>query len=104
MTPTPARESLSARGHAASTAMLPRKLEPEVMDSAEEARDYDAMDHSAVNRVFVGDFLAVWDGRNPILDLGTGTGLIPIELCQRSESARIVAIDFAEHMLRVAEE
>jgi hypothetical protein len=39
--------------------MLPRVLEPEVMDTPEEARDYDAMDHSAVNRVFVADFLAV---------------------------------------------
>ena len=33
--------------------MLTRILEPEVMDTAEEARDYDTMDHSAVNRVFV---------------------------------------------------
>ena len=32
--------------------MLQRILEPEVMDSAEEARDYDAMDHAAVNRTF----------------------------------------------------
>ncbi len=36
--------------------MLERVLEPEAMDSPEEARDYDAMDHSAVNRVFVADF------------------------------------------------
>ncbi len=40
--------------------MLPRTLEPEVMDTAEEAADYDAMDHAAVNRVFVDDFLAAW--------------------------------------------
>ena len=53
--------------------MLPRVLEPEVMDSPEEAADYDAMDHRAVNRVFASDFLAAWDGRNPILDAGTGT-------------------------------
>ena len=37
--------------------MLPRTLEPEVMDTAEEAVDYDAMDHGEVNRRFVGDFL-----------------------------------------------
>ena len=37
---------------------LDRILEPEVMDSAEEARDYDAMDHSEVNRRFVDDLLA----------------------------------------------
>ena len=53
--------------------MLPRVLEPEVMDSAEEAHDYDAMDHGTVNRLFVEDFLAGWDGSNPILDVGTGT-------------------------------
>jgi ubiquinone/menaquinone biosynthesis C-methylase UbiE len=81
--------------------MIPRTLEPEVMDSPEEARDYDAMDHCAVNRVFAGDFLAVWDGRNPILDVGTGTAQIPIELCRRSQEARVTAIDLAEHMLRV---
>ena len=32
-------------------------LEPEAMDTAEEAADYDAMDHSAVNAGFVADFL-----------------------------------------------
>ncbi|HXG10591.1 MAG TPA: class I SAM-dependent methyltransferase [Gemmataceae bacterium] len=79
--------------------MLPRILEPEVMDSPEEARDYDAMDHAAVNRVFVADFLAVWDGRNPILDVGTGTAQIPLELCRQSAAARVVAIDLARHML-----
>jgi ubiquinone/menaquinone biosynthesis C-methylase UbiE len=84
--------------------MLPRTLEPEVMDSAGEARDYDAMDHSAVNRVFAADFLAVWDGRNPILDVGTGTAQIPIELCRQAPSARLVGIDLAEHMLRVGQE
>src|SRR5262252_1582954 len=78
-----------------------RVLEPEVMDSAEEARDYDAMDHAAVNRVFVDDFLAAWDGRNPLLDVGTGTAQIPVELCRRSADARVVALDLAEHMLRV---
>src|SRR5213596_410548 len=82
--------------------MLPRVLEPEVMDTPEEARDYDAMDHSAVNRAFVADFLAVWDGRNPILDVGTGTALIPIELCNTHPSAEVVAIDLAEQMLKVA--
>jgi ubiquinone/menaquinone biosynthesis C-methylase UbiE len=79
--------------------MLPRILEPEVMDSPEEARDYDAMDHAAVNRAFVADFLAAWDGANPVLDLGTGTAQIPIELCRQSPAARVVAIDLAEHML-----
>jgi ubiquinone/menaquinone biosynthesis C-methylase UbiE len=84
--------------------MLPRVLEPEVMDTAEEAHDYDAMDHAQVNRVFVADFLAVWNSRSPILDLGTGTALIPIEFCRQSPKGEIVAVDAAAHMLAVAKE
>jgi ubiquinone/menaquinone biosynthesis C-methylase UbiE len=82
--------------------MLPRVLEPEVMDSAAEAHDYDAMDHAAVNRVFVADFLTVWDGSGPVLDVGTGTAQIPIELCRQSAAARVTGVDLAEHMLAVA--
>ncbi|HJZ54189.1 MAG TPA: class I SAM-dependent methyltransferase, partial [Gemmataceae bacterium] len=82
--------------------MLNRVLEPEVMDSPEEARDYDAMDHTAVNRSFAADFLRVWHGRNPILDVGTGTAQIPIELCHQSPTAEVVAIDLAGHMLALA--
>jgi ubiquinone/menaquinone biosynthesis C-methylase UbiE len=84
--------------------MLARVLEPEAMDSAEEARDYDAMDHSAVNRLFVADFLAVWDRRNPVLDVGTGTAQIPIELCRRVPTAQVIAVDLAEQMLRQGQE
>ncbi len=36
-----------------------RTLEPEVMDSADEARDYDAMDHAEVNARFCEDLLAL---------------------------------------------
>jgi ubiquinone/menaquinone biosynthesis C-methylase UbiE len=74
------------------------------MDTAEEARDYDAMGHMEVNRVFVQDFLAVWAGQGPILDVGTGTALIPIEFCRQSPNGSIVAVDAAGHMLAVARE
>ena len=84
--------------------MLPRVLEPEVMDSAEEARDYDAMDHSQVNRVFVADFLSFWSGGGTVVDLGTGTAQIPIELCQQHSTIHVVAVDLAEHMLQLAAE
>lgn len=82
--------------------MLDRILEPEVMDTAEEARDYDSMDHAAVNDSFAADFLSVWSGRNPILDVGTGTAQIPIAIARRSPEVEIVAIDLAEHMLELA--
>lgn len=106
---------------------LSRILEPEVMDTPEEAVDYDAMDHSAVNRVFVDDLMAALDvgsrksevggevpnSSNPqsaipnpqfldILDLGTGTALIPIELCRRYEPCRVLAADAAANMLDLA--
>jgi ubiquinone/menaquinone biosynthesis C-methylase UbiE len=79
--------------------MLPRILEPEVMDSAEEARDYDAMDHRQVNERFVADFLAFRSGNGSVLDVGAGTAQIPIELCRRSGGAHVVAIDAARHMI-----
>lgn len=93
--------------------MFERVLEPEVMDTAEEARDYDAMDHADVNRRFCDDLLAFASegGRPPlaertppnrVVDFGTGTALIPIELCKRAEGFSVVAIDLAEHMLTLA--
>ena len=84
--------------------MLPRVLEPEAMDSPEEAIDYDAMDHSAVNSRFVADFLAV-HGRcrgGEILDVGTGPGRIPIELCRVDLLAIVRGVDLAPTMLRLA--
>jgi ubiquinone/menaquinone biosynthesis C-methylase UbiE len=115
---------------------LDRVLETEVMDTAEEALDYDAMDHSAVNRAFVDNLLAALEEqraevreqndlspltsdlcsltsstpqsaiRTPqldILDLGTGTALIPIELCCRYEHCRVMACDAAASMLDQAQ-
>jgi ubiquinone/menaquinone biosynthesis C-methylase UbiE len=81
--------------------MLPRTLEPEVMDSAEEAHDYDTMDHAAVNDLFVADFRAVWDGANPVIDVGAGTAQIPIALCGASPTARVIGVDAAESMLAI---
>ena len=81
---------------------LQRVLEPEVMDTQEEAVDYNAMDHSTVNRVFVDDLLNVDGFRGDVLDLGTGTALIPIELCERFEDCRVMAVDMAAHMLDLA--
>lgn len=84
--------------------MLPRVLEPEVMDTEDEAHDYDSMDHAAVNRAFVADFLAFVRGASgSILDVGTGTAQIPIELCTRCPAASVIAVDAAAHMIALAE-
>ena len=90
--------------------MLSRVLEPELMDTAEEAVDYDSMDHAEVNRRFVDDLLEAYRrtesevAEQPLwwLDVGTGTAQIPIELIDRSKSHKIVAIDLAEEMLKLA--
>lgn len=81
---------------------IERILEPEVMDSVAEARDYDAMDHSEVNRLFVDEFLAVAGQAREILDLGTGTAQIPIELCHRCDGCRVMAVDASVSMLDIA--
>jgi len=85
--------------------MLSRVLEVEAMDTPEEALAYDTMDHSEVNRLFVDDLFAAGliDGPSvEVLDLGTGTAQIPIELCRRTSQLRVVAVDLAENMLRIA--
>lgn len=94
--------------------MLIRVLEPEVMDTAEEAHDYDAMDHTGVNEAFVDDFLAAagqlgletrfQDAARPteVLDCGTGTALIPIVLCRHPVFAKVTAVDLSEEMLKLA--
>ena len=82
--------------------MLERVLEPELMDDPDEAQSYNDMDHSDVNRRFVQEFLACENLGNDILDLGTGTALIPIALCEQHETCRVMASDAATSMLDLA--
>jgi len=79
--------------------MLPRILEPEVMDTLEDALDYDTMDHSEVNQRFVEDFIRAGGTCDLTLDLGCGTALIPILLARRLPSVRVVAVDYSQNML-----
>ena len=81
---------------------LQRVLEPEVMDTESEARDYDSMDHSAVNQCFVSDLLNLCGSPTNVLDLGTGTAQVPIALCQQHTNCRVLATDLATHMLDLA--
>jgi ubiquinone/menaquinone biosynthesis C-methylase UbiE len=92
---------------AAEQSLLPRVLEAEVMDTALEAADYDTMDHTQVNRVFAADFLAALAAAGlpadvEVLDLGTGTAQIPIELCRQCPTLRVLAIDLSAEMLKLA--
>ena len=95
---------------------LQRKLEPEVMDSAEDASEYNEMDHSEVNQAFVDELLAFL-GTNTdfksrldddeedligVLDVGTGTALIPALLCDQHAAFKVIAVDMAVSMLELA--
>ena len=84
--------------------MIVRLLEPEVMETAEEVREYDAMDHGEVNARFVADFLAAHGpcAGGQILDVGTGTARIPIALTAADACARVLALDLSETMLAQA--
>lgn len=104
--------------------MLERVLEPEVMDTAEEAASYDEMDHSEVNSRFAAELLQKIPvpsagGRDraaaagtaaaaspqslQLLDVGTGTAQIPIEMCRRLPVLSVTAIDASVEMLRVGQ-
>ncbi len=83
---------------------LPRVLELEAMDTPEEALAYDGLDHAEINRLFVGDLLDQLPGSGPVLDLGTGTARIPIELCREEPEIVVLAVDLARSMLEVAGE
>ena len=78
-----------------------RTLEPEVMDTLEEALEYDAMDHRAPNEAFVERLVAL-GARGRMLDIGTGPGHVPLLVCERIRDAQVVAVDLAETMLERA--
>lgn len=92
---------------------LERVLEPEVMDSEKEAQEYNDMDHSVVNQHFVEELFKFARDQDPataeaaldfgdVLDLGTGTALIPVELCRQDHECRVMAVDLAVSMLELA--
>ncbi len=91
---------------------MKRVLEPEVMDTLEEAIEYDAMDFTEVNSAFAKEAISQRLNASRIalgstesaliLDAGTGTGRIPVLICQMRSQWQVVAVDMAENMLQIA--
>jgi ubiquinone/menaquinone biosynthesis C-methylase UbiE len=82
-----------------------RILEPELMDTARDAEEYDAMDFTEANTRFAEDAIGLLDRgakKVDVLDIGTGTAQIPILLLDRDKRLQILAVDLAGEMLRVA--
>lgn len=83
---------------------IPRILEPEVMDTAQAAADYDAMDFTEVNNDFAQLALELGPESGKILDLGTGTARIPLLLAQARPQWQITAVDLAPSMLALGQQ
>jgi len=82
---------------------MERVLEPEVMDTAEEANSYDAMDHSAVNHAFATRLLEL-GVRGKVIDIGCGPGHGPLQLVAMDPAVHVVGVDLSRNMLSIAEE
>ena len=82
---------------------MKRILEPEVMDTIEEARAYDDMDFLEVNTAFVNRLIDLGISDGHFLDLGTGTARIPIILAKRVPNVQITAIDLSSNMLNIGQ-
>ena len=81
---------------------MERIVEQEVMDTAEAAEAYDAMEHGEVDNAFVERVLALGAKSGHFLDVGTGPAQIPILLAQRCPEIRITALDLSKEMLKIA--
>jgi ubiquinone/menaquinone biosynthesis C-methylase UbiE len=82
---------------------MERLLEPELMDSWEQATGYDAMDFTEVNTAFAQEAIALGPQSEAlILDAGTGPGRIPILICQMQPKWQVIGIDMAKNMLQLA--
>ena len=83
-------------------AHLPRTLEPELMDSDLEVREYRAMDHEGVNQAFVDDLIAGGSVGPRVIDLGCGTAEIPVRLCAALREIEVLGVDSSVAMLEAA--
>lgn len=83
--------------------MLHRELEPEVMDTVEDAAAYDQMDHHETNAKFVDDLVAAGPVEGDLLDIGTGPAQIAILIAKRVPDISMWAIDLSTTMLDLAQ-
>lgn len=83
--------------------MLTRVLEPEVMDTEEDAREYEAIPNDEVNRLFAERAVSLAPPSGRLLDMGTGPGHIAILIAERAAGLHVTAIDLATPMVALAQ-
>jgi cyclopropane fatty-acyl-phospholipid synthase-like methyltransferase len=86
--------------------MMPRVLEPELMDDPAQALVYARADFEKENQGFVDRFREYFPdfSEGHVLDLGCGPGDIPIRFARALPACRITGVDASEPMVRLAEE
>ena len=84
--------------------MMPRVLEPELMDDPEQALVYARADFEKENQGFIDRFREYYPEftEGHILDLGCGPGDIPVRFARTLPSCRITAVDASEPMIGLA--
>ncbi|WP_293251235.1 MULTISPECIES: methyltransferase domain-containing protein [unclassified Microcoleus] len=83
------------------TNFMQRVLEPEVMDTWEEAVEYDSMDFTEVNAAFAKSARSLGPMCGKILDAGTGTARIPIAIARMRPAWELTCIDLSANMLKL---
>lgn len=86
--------------------MMPRILEPEVMDEEEQCLAYAQADFEEENQGFVDRFREYFPDLTAghVLDLGCGPGDIPIRFVRALSGCRVTGVDASPAMIRLAEE
>jgi 2-polyprenyl-3-methyl-5-hydroxy-6-metoxy-1,4-benzoquinol methylase len=84
--------------------MMPRVLEPELMDDPEQALVYAQADFERENQGFVDRFREHFPDffEGHVLDLGCGPGDIPIRFARALPACRITGVDASEPMIGLA--
>ena len=84
--------------------MMPRVLEPELMDDPEQALVYARADFEKENQGFIDRFCEYFPEftEGHILDLGCGPGDIPVRFARALPSCRITGVDASEPMIGLA--
>ena len=85
--------------------MMPRTLEPELMDDEEQAAAYARADFEEENQGFVNRFIEYYPdfSEGHALDLGCGPADIPIRFVKALPKCRVTAVDASPPMIKLAE-
>lgn len=85
--------------------MLARILEPEIMDTEEDAVEYNSIPNDDVNLVFVEEVLDLSPiNAKSLVDLGSGPAHIPILFALKRPQLTITAVELAENMIVLAQQ